>query len=93
MRCLERIYKDELPSRAISLYIYLLDRQGRNDFCWPSIKTISQHTKMSRSTVKRAIRDLLQAGYIEVEYRNRENGAKTSSVYKILTTKLSRKKG
>ena len=52
MRSLELIYREELPSRAISLYRYLLDRQGRNNTCWPSIKTISLHTKMSRSTVK-----------------------------------------
>lgn len=84
MRCLERIYKEKLSSRAISLFIYLLDRQGKNEFCWPSIRTISEHTKMSRSTVKRAIKDLIKAGYIEVEYRNRENGATTSSVYKIV---------
>ncbi len=83
MRCLEKIYKDELPSRAISLYRYLLDRQGKNNACWPSIKTISLHTKMSRSTVKRAIKDLLQAGYLEVEYRRRENCATTTSYYKL----------
>ena len=84
MRSLERIYREELPSRAISLYMYLLDRQGKNDSCWPSIKTISQHTKMSRSTVKRAIHDLVQAGYLEVEYRKRDNGGTTSSDYKII---------
>ena len=83
MHSLEMIYREELPSRAISLYRYLLDRQGKNDACWPSIKTISLHTKMSRSTVKRAIDDLLKAGYLEVEYRSRENGATTSSFYKV----------
>lgn len=84
MHSFEMIYREELPSRAISLYRYLLDRQGKNDACWPSIKTISQHTKMSRSTVKRAIKDLLQAGYLEVEYRRRENGGTSSSCYKII---------
>lgn len=83
MHSLEIIYREELPSRAISLYRYLLDRQGKNDACWPSIRTISLQTKMSRSTVKRAMKDLLQAGYLKVEYRCRENGATTTSYYNL----------
>ena len=75
------IYHDELPQRAVAVFLYLRGRQGRNACAWPSIKTIALDLKMSRSTVKRAISDLVRAGYVEVEYRRRDNGSKTASKY------------
>ncbi|KAF5045773.1 Helix-turn-helix domain protein [anaerobic digester metagenome] len=70
---------DELPHRARSVYIYLCDRAGKGADCWPAIKTIASDLQLSRSTVKRAINDLVKAGLIEKEARYRENGSNTSN--------------
>ncbi|WRS28346.1 helix-turn-helix domain-containing protein [Oscillospiraceae bacterium MB08-C2-2] len=70
---------DELPHRARAVYIYLRDRAGRGADCWPAVKTIAADLQLSRSTVKRALHDLVKAGLIEKESRYRENGSNTSN--------------
>jgi hypothetical protein len=32
---------DELPSRARVVYMYLKDRAGKGQDCWPAVKTIA----------------------------------------------------
>ena len=60
------IYADtELPSRARAVYMYLRDRADSEGKCWPGIKTIASDMRLSRSTVKRALTDLEQHGYLQ----------------------------
>lgn len=70
---------DDLPHRARVVYIYLRDRAGKGADCWPAVKTIATDLQLSRSTVKRALHDLVRAGLIEKESRYRENGSNTSN--------------
>ncbi len=42
-----------------------------------------EESKLSPSTVRRALRDLRKAGVIESEQRYRENGGKSSLLYKL----------
>lgn len=69
----------ELPHRARAVYMYLKDRAGNGQDCWPSVNTISVDLQLSRSTVKRALHDLVKAELIEKESRYRENGSHTSN--------------
>lgn len=60
------IYADtELPSRARAVYMYLRDCADSEGKCWPGIKTIASDMRLSRSTVKRALTDLEQHGYLQ----------------------------
>ncbi len=78
------IYADtELSHRALSVYMYLRDRSDAESKCWPGINTIAADLHLSRSTVKRAIADLEKAGYLQKDYRYRENGSHTSNLYTI----------
>lgn len=77
------IYSAELPHRAVSVYMYLRDRADGQGRCWPSIRTIGRELGLSRSTVKRAIEDLVGSGFLKKEPRYRENGSKSSSLYTI----------
>lgn len=70
---------DDLPHRARAVYIYLRDRAGKGADCWPAVKTIAADLQLSRSTVKRALHDLVKAGLIEKESRYRENGSNSSN--------------
>lgn len=70
---------DELPHRARAVYMYLKDRTGTKADCWPAVNTIAKDMNLSRSTVKRALNDLVSAGLIEKESRYRENGSHTSN--------------
>ena len=76
-----KIYKMDLPHRAIAVYCYLDDRANKDGVCWPAIPTIAEDIKMSRSTVKRAIADLKKAGVIKTEQRYRTRGGKSSLTF------------
>ncbi len=69
----------ELPHRARAVYMYLRDRAGKGPDCWPAVNTIASDLQLSRSTVKRALNDLVKAGFLEKEARYRENGSNTSN--------------
>ena len=78
------IYADtELPSRARAVYMYLRDRADSEGKCWPGIKTIASDMRLSRSTVKRALIDLEQHGYLQKIPRYRDNGSSTSNLYSV----------
>ena len=80
-----RLYENsELPHRAKLVYLYLHDRMDQEGKVWPGIKTIAADLSLSRSTVKRAIRDLEEADLIRKEPHYRENGSATSNRYYIL---------
>lgn len=76
-------YQSGLSARAKSVYIYLKDRANKDGTCWPGINTIAADLSLSRSTVKRALRDLVRARMIEKTSRWRENGSLTSNLYQI----------
>ena len=52
MNYFDSIYSDNLPSRAVAVYMYLFHRANRDGQCWPSEKRIAKDLSMSLSTVK-----------------------------------------
>lgn len=76
-----KLYRMELPHRAISVYIYLADRANKERVCWPAIPTIAKDLKISESTTRRALNDLRKAGLVETEQRYRENGGNSSLLF------------
>ena len=78
------IYAEEhLSHREKAVYIYLRDRANVSGVCWPGIKTIARDMNLSRSTVKRALADLEQHGYLAKLPRYRPNGSNTSNLYTL----------
>ena len=78
------IYAEEhLSHREKAVYIYLRDRANVSGVCWPGIKTIARDMNLSRSTVKRALTDLEQHGYLAKLPRYRPNGSNTSNLYTL----------
>lgn len=84
MSKLQFLYATDLPHRAKLVYIYLLDRADKEGKAWPGLNTIARELSLSRSTVKRAIRDLEQAELLKKEAHYRENGSATSNRYYLL---------
>ena len=83
MSRLDFLYRQELPHRAVAVYIYLADRTNENNECWPAIPTIAADLKYSPSTVRRGIRDLKIAGLLETEQRYRKKGGKSSLLFRL----------
>ena len=78
-----KLYRMDLPHRAIAVYIYLADRANKDGICWPSIPTISKDLKLSESTTRRAIGDLRKARLVRTEQRYRENGGNSTLSYTL----------
>lgn len=78
------IYADpDISHRAMTVYMYLKDRSDAQGKCWPGIKTIESDLKLSRSTVKRALKELENRGYLVRSPRYRPNGSSTSNLYTV----------
>lgn len=72
------------------VYLVLVMYRNRDsDQCYPSNETIGKHTGMSLATVKRVLRDMVQAGIIKREDRF-VDGRQTTSVTTLLDAKHSR---
>lgn len=80
---LDFLYCQELPHRAVAVYLYLYDRANRDGECWPAIPTIARELKLSESTVRRALHDLRKANLLSTEQRYRTKGGKSSLLFKI----------
>ena len=78
----DTIWADDLPSPGCDGYtcICAAVRTGRGK-CFPSVRTSAGDTKLSMSTVRRALDDLINTGYIQKQPRWRANGAKSSNIY------------
>ena len=73
----------ELSHRAIAVYLYLEDRANEKGECWPSLNKMASELKLSRSTIRRALKDLREAKLVTTRQRYRSNGGKSSLCYKI----------
>ena len=80
---LDKLYKSDVPHRAVAVYLYLADRANREGQCWPAIPTIADELNLLVSTVKRALHDLRGAGLIITEQRYRKRGGKSSLLYTL----------
>ena len=78
------VYGDhELTARAKMVCLYLHDRANGEGESWYAIGTIARDLTLSRSTVKRALNDLVRLGRVEKLPRYRENGSRTSNLYRL----------
>lgn len=78
----QKAYQSSLKSRALSVLIYLIDRSNKDLNCFPAIPTMAEQLHVSISTVKRALHELVDAGFIKKEPRFREkNRGQTSNIY------------
>ena len=85
MSFFNEVYGDrELSARAKTVCLYLHDRANREGESWYAINTIASDLGLSRSTVKRALGDLVRQGRVEKKPRYRKNGGCTSNLYRLL---------
>ena len=84
MSYFESVYRNqELTPRAKTVLLYLQDRSNREGESWYAIGTIARDLSLSRSTVKRALADLARLGRVEILPRYRENGGRSSNLYRV----------
>ena len=78
------IYNDpELSARAKQVLVYLHDRANQDGESWYAIGTMARDLSLSRSTIKRALAELIRQGRVVKEARFRENGGCTSNLFRL----------
>ena len=77
------MYAADVPSRAVSVYMYLKNRANKDKTCFPSVGTIAADLKLSKSTVSRALADLEKAGLVKRQARWRKKGGRSSNLYNL----------
>ncbi|WP_051227699.1 helix-turn-helix domain-containing protein [Oceanospirillum beijerinckii] len=73
------------PSRKLVL-IKLSDNANDSGVCWPSIQHIADQCEMSTRTVRRHLKDLEEAGFVQIEERKRNNFVNQSNLYTLKFT-------
>ena len=79
----QHAYASGLKSRELSVLIYLIDRANKDMTCFPAIPTMARQLHISESTVKRALKELEESGYIVKSTRWRDNGGQSSNLYQL----------
>ena len=81
----QKAYQSGLKSRALSILIYLIDRSNKDLTCFPAIPTMAEQLHISISTVKRALHELVDAGFVKKDARFRDkNRGQTSNLYTLV---------
>ena len=66
MSYFSEIYGDtELSARAKQVLVYLHDRANKDGKSWYAIATMAKDLSISRSTIKRALAELIHQGRVE----------------------------
>lgn len=86
LRANRRIARKELPALQRLLLIVLADHAGPDGIC-PSVETLSRETGASRSSVKRALSELVASGRLKKVARRKPDGSRTSSKYTIVVAR------
>ncbi|OUQ61346.1 helix-turn-helix domain-containing protein [Flavonifractor sp. An112] len=85
MSYFNEIYGDpELSSKAKMVLLYLHDRANQKGESWYAINTMARELSLSRSSIKRALAELVRQKRINVQHRFRNNGSCTSNTYYLI---------
>ena len=84
MSYFSEIYGDpELSARAMQVLVYLHDRANQDGESWYAIGTLAKVRSLPRSTIKRALAELIRQGRLKRQPRFRGNGGCTSNRYRL----------
>ena len=81
IKCLNWAFEQKLKPGEKIVLLALSDHARDDGYCWPSRRTICVKTSMSKSTVKRYMRKLIEQKLLTIEQRVRDNKSKTSNGY------------
>ena len=81
-------FEQTLKGNQKSVLLSLANFADDKGFCWPSHATIAQQAGCSTATVKRALVQLEERGYIAHEHRSRPGRGQTSNCYTLALSVL-----
>lgn len=81
----EWILDADISANAVRLYAVLRRYADQDGACYPSRATLAGRLRVSRDTVDRAARELVDVGALEVEGRRTASGDRDSNLYRLHT--------
>lgn len=73
--------RDDLGSPTSFVLIILANRADPEGLCWPSVRYITRHTKLSERKVRDACRKIVTCGLMSIEPQQRADGGKGANRY------------
>lgn len=87
------VLEADISAGAFRLYAYLISYARQFGACWPSQATLAVKLRVSERTIRNWLKELEQAGLIEIEQRFSERGGgQQSNLYRLKRTVASREK-
>ena len=77
------VFRSGLSAHAKLVRLYLAQCANRDRVAWPSMKTIADACGISRATVKRAVSELVEEGWLKKIQRQKESGEYISNVFEL----------
>ncbi len=74
--------KQKLPTKEKFVLLILANYTDNESQCWPSIERLCEDTGMSRPTIKRSLRKLVELGYL-MKVRRYRDKMQTSNLYRL----------
>jgi len=73
----------EVRATSVVVYAVLAEHANADQECWPSIRRIAERANVTPTTVRSAVRELEEKGWLTVRGRVTEEGRQTSNLFKI----------
>ncbi|MBP1926700.1 DNA-binding GntR family transcriptional regulator [Sedimentibacter acidaminivorans] len=79
------IFDLQLSEKEIIVYMYLCSCANKENECYPSLRQITAACSISQTSVKIAMKELVERKLILKDNQYRENGGRRNNLYKIVT--------
>ena len=79
-----KIFDIPMTPIQFTIYAYLVCCAGSKGYCWPSIKTISDKTGISKTSVNEHLKVLSRRQIIEIRKQKRPGSAYKNNTYTLL---------
>ena len=73
----------EVRATSVVVYAVLAEHANADQECWPSIGRVAERANVTPGTVRSAIKELEEKGWLTVRGRVTEEGRQTSNLFKI----------
>lgn len=84
------IFKYKLKPRDFTVLACLVKHSDNDYTCFPSYRTIAKECSISQKTVGQALKTLSNKKLIEISNRKREDGSKSSNLYRIILLNVTK---
>ena len=73
----------QVKPTSVVVYAVLAEHANADQECWPSVGRIARRANVTEATVRSAVKELCDTGWLTVTGRATEEGRQTSNLYRV----------